>query len=202
VPAVRQDLRIPEDAFVVSFIGALDEAHYFKRLDLLLRAINRTNSPNVWILIVGGGELVPSFQALSVQLGISERTRFAGAVPHSKLAPYLSAGDILVLPSTEVESFGMVLIEAMACNRPVVATSLPGISEVVSDGEDGYLVPPGNIDALAQAILRLEHSTVSRRAEMGALGRQKVERQFDWERIGDRLESIYRDVRAETAGKS
>ena len=68
---------------------------------------------------------------------------FVGGVTHSQLPPYLLSADCLVLPSDSVESFGLVLIEAMACGLPVVASNLPGVRTTVRHENDGYLVPPG-----------------------------------------------------------
>jgi glycosyltransferase involved in cell wall biosynthesis len=197
---IRQMMGIPDEAFVLIFVGALDAAHYFKGLDVLMEAISLSHVPATWLMVVGGGELQSSFEDRADQLGISDRIRFAGPVPNERLPSYLSAADVLVLPSTEVESFGIVLIEAMACNRPVIATSLPGISEVVSNSCDGYLVPPGDSEALADCIRSVIQMDPEKRSAMGAAGRCKVEAEYDWERIGDRLESLYREVLAETRG--
>jgi glycosyltransferase involved in cell wall biosynthesis len=192
--AVRDALGIPRSAFAVAFVGVLDAAHYFKRLDLLLRALAACAVPDPWLLVVGEGELLGAHRREAEKLGIADRARFVGAVAQRELPPYLAAADVLVLPSTGVESFGMVLIEAMAVGHPVVASDLPGVRSVVADGVDGFLVPPGDVGALADALDRLYRMPVEDRAALGAAGRRKVVAEYDWERIGDRLEALYRSV--------
>lgn len=191
---VRRRLLIPASATVVGFIGALDNAHYFKRVDLLLKALAANQNAGLHALIVGDGDLLPSFERLALELAIQDRVHFAGGVPHSRLPPYVTAMDMLVLPSDSVESFGLVLIEAMACGRPVIASNLPGVGSLISPGRDGFLVPPGNVEALADAIHAMAVLPVERRRDMGATGRAKVEARYSWERIGDRIEQLYADM--------
>jgi glycosyltransferase involved in cell wall biosynthesis len=188
---VRRRFQIPASAAVVGFVGALDDAHYFKRVDLLLQALAAHQNADLHALIVGDGELLPSFTRLARELAIQDRVHFAGGISHHQLPPYVTAMDMLVLPSDSVESFGMVLIEAMACGRPVIASNLPGVGSLLSPGQDGLLVPPGNMEALANAIREMANVPPERRREMGAAGRAKVEAQYSWERIGDRIEQLY-----------
>jgi glycosyltransferase involved in cell wall biosynthesis len=91
------------------------------------------------------------------------------------------------------EAFGMVLIEAMACGKPVIASNLPGVRSVVNDGEDGLLVEPGNVADLAAKIRQLLDDP-QRRQEMGKRGRAKVERKYAWDAIGAKLEQTYYEV--------
>jgi glycosyltransferase involved in cell wall biosynthesis len=150
---------------------------------------------------VGDGDLRPHYEQLTNELGLSERIRFAGRVAGHDLPSVYRAADFLVLPSeTRGEAFGVVLLEAMASGRPVIATHLPGVRSVVSDGIDGLLVPPGNHRALSAAIAKLAALSPECRQHMGLAGRRKVEAEYGWERIGDRLEALYREVEAEIAG--
>jgi glycosyltransferase involved in cell wall biosynthesis len=190
----RRTLAIPEDAFVVAFSGVLDAAHHFKRLDLLLRALRDVKTKEVWLLVIGGGDLLSNYQQLASELGVGDRVRFVGRVPHTEVPVYVAASDVLVLPSDAVESFGMVLIEAMACGRPVIATDLPGVRDVVSNGEDGRIVPPGEVAALSRAIDDYASMTPMVRRTQGEAGRRKVETFYTWSRIGERLERIYAGV--------
>jgi glycosyltransferase involved in cell wall biosynthesis len=197
-PEQRRRFGLPRDGLAVLFVGAMDAAHHFKGVPMLLHALART--PGVSALLVGEGDLRPSYERLAADLGIAGRTAFTGRLPSIDLPGAYHAADALILPSvTRGEAFGMVLIEAMASGRPVVATSLPGVRSVVADGQDGFLVPPADEGALAAALARLAAMPASDRAAMGALGRAKVEREYGWERIADRLEAIYADVLAEGA---
>jgi glycosyltransferase involved in cell wall biosynthesis len=142
------------------------------------------------LVIVGDGDLRGQFEMQARELGIADRVHFVGKVAHSKLGPIYSASDILVLPSFPPESFGVVLLEAMACGRPVVAHDIPGVRSVVSDGEDGFLAHPGQTGDL-QAKLQILLNDHSRRREMGLRGRAKVEECYAWSGIIPRLEKLY-----------
>ncbi|MGB9775688.1 MAG: glycosyltransferase family 4 protein [Anaerolineae bacterium] len=191
--SVRRRLGIPEPARVLLFVGALDRAHHFKGADYLLRAFARLQGPEVWLVLVGDGDLKPSLVALAAQLGVGERVRFVGTVPHRELPPFYAASDLVVLPSFPPESFGMVLIEAMACGRPVIAHDIPGVRTVVSTGKDGLLVRPGDMDDLVEN-MRALLGDPRRQSEMGQQGRAKVERRYAWPRIIPRLLKLYEEV--------
>jgi glycosyltransferase involved in cell wall biosynthesis len=180
--SVRQKHGVPANTRVILFVGALDRAHYFKGVDRLLEAVSTIKDHEPWLLIVGDGDLKEQFQALASELGIADRTVFPGSVSHHGLPSYYAAADILALPSSQVESFGLVLIEAMACGKPVVASSLPGVRSVVTDGKDGLLVQPGSVADLAEKVQRLLHDP-SLRQEMGERGRAKVEAAYAWATI-------------------
>jgi glycosyltransferase involved in cell wall biosynthesis len=194
--AVRQKYGLPEDGIVVLFVGAMDQAHYFKGVPTLLKALARV--PSAFALLVGEGDLRSQYERLSRELGLGSRTVFTGRIPAHELPGAYRAATMVVLPSeTQGEAFGMVLLEGMASARPVIATDLPGVRSVVSDGNDGFLVPAGNTDALANAISSMAQMTDSAREILGVAGRQKVEAAFSWERIGERLEALYLDVLSE-----
>jgi glycosyltransferase involved in cell wall biosynthesis len=191
--SVRQQFGIPGDALVVGFIGGLDRAHHFKRVDRLISALARLQTPNAYLLIVGDGDLKPELINLSHALGVSERVVFAGKVAHDALPPYYAALDVLALPSSPPESFGMVLVEAAACGKPVVASNIPGVRSVVKDGETGLLVLEGDIDDLAHKLdLLLSDSTL--RDSMGEVGYAHAQAHYTWSAIAERLEALYMEV--------
>lgn len=191
--APRRQWAIPDEAFVLLFVGTLDRAHYFKGVPTLLRAIART--PSVHALLVGDGDLRSSYECLATSLGVAERVRFTGSVSAAELPELYHAADALMLPSeTRGEAFGMVLLEAMASGRAVIASDLPGVRAVVDDGRDGLLVPPGDPEALAAAVQRLADNSPQQRLAMGMAGRRKVESRYSWNRIADRLDSVYANV--------
>ena len=192
--AIRREHGIPEDARVVLFVGALDLAHYFKGVDVLLKAFSGIDDPGAWLLIVGDGDLKQEFQTMARELGVAGRSTFPGGISHEDLPYYYAAAELLVLPSS-LESFGLVLIEAMACGIPVVASDLPGVRSVVSNGEDRLLVGPGDVDDLAQKI-RMLLADSGRAREMGVRGREKVETKYAWAAIVPRLAHVYESVLA------
>ena len=112
-----------------------------------------------------------------------------GAVDRDRLWQELAAADVLCAPSLSGESFGMVLTEAFASGTPVVASEIAGYSDVVSDGVDGVLIPPGDPQRLAEELQRL-HIEPRRRAAMGIAARESAER-FAWPRIAAQVERVY-----------
>ncbi|MFB3903899.1 MAG: glycosyltransferase family 4 protein [Acidobacteriota bacterium] len=124
-------------------------------------------------------------------LGLGEgHVRFAGAVPHAETVHRYRQATLLVNPSLS-ESFGMSLIEAMACGLPVIATRLGGMVEVVDDRRTGYLVTPDDPRALANALLDLIQDPGKRRS-MGEAGRRRVLERFTWDKVTERLIGQYR----------
>lgn len=193
---LRERFNLSPEARVLLFVGALDRAHHFKGLDRLLLAL-RHLPPDVVLLVVGDGDLRPEYEAQAQALGLRSRVAFAGAVPHDDLPLYFRGADLTVLPSLPPESFGMVLIESLACGVPVVASNIPGVRQVVDHGSDGLLAKPGAPGALAAAIAQVLADDNKRRA-MGERGRAKVEARYAWQAVGDRLEAIYYDLLGES----
>jgi glycosyltransferase involved in cell wall biosynthesis len=190
---VRQKLGIGADTSLVLFVAALDRAHHFKGLTRLLEALRERPDPAIHLLVVGDGDQRGVYEAQAEAWELRPKVHFVGAIPQSELPPYLAAADLLALPTSPPESFGMVLIEAMACGTPVIASDIPGVRDVVRRTGGGLLVPPHDARALATALvegLRDRQHLV----ELGAAGRRAVEAAFHWQRIGLQLDSLYRDV--------
>lgn len=182
---------------VLLFVGALDRAHYFKGVADLLQGVSILNDPNLALIVVGQGDMQETYGRQATDLGLAAQTHFPGFVLDDELPAYYRLADATVLPSTTAgEAFGLVLIESLACGTPVVASALPGVRTVVADGEDGFLVGPGDPEALAAQIGRLLSLSPAQREEMGAVGRRKVEQRYAWSRIGDQLDELYRQVRS------
>jgi phosphatidylinositol alpha-mannosyltransferase len=120
---------------------------------------------------------------------LADRIDVLGKVSQGVLWRALGEADVLVAPSLAGESFGMVLIEAMAAGTPVVASGIAGYNDVVSDGVDGVLVPPANPQALAEELQLLWHEP-ARRAAMGAAGRVSAKR-YAWPRVADEVTDVY-----------
>jgi phosphatidylinositol alpha-mannosyltransferase len=123
---------------------------------------------------------------------LRRRVHMLGAVGHERLPSYLAGADALVSTPAGQESFGLVLLEAMAAGVPVVATDIPGYREVVRDETDGLLAPPGDADAVAKALRRvLEDPALAER--LATAGRARAE-QFSWDVVVSRLEAIYQEA--------
>ncbi len=195
---IRERLGIGDSTVVVGYLGAMDRAHAFKGVPVLIEALSRVPRDDLHLLAVGGGELQVEYRRQAENLGLGARTHWTGSVSAEELPAHLAAMDFLVLPSlgTGAESFGIVLIEAMASGKPVIATTLPGVRRVVDDGRDGYLVPPGDVARMTTAVEKLACDARLRRI-FGAVGRRKVEDLYDWRKIAIRLEAQYRAILAE-----
>lgn len=168
-PAVDTDLFAPGEEEKVSgrlvFVGDFRDPR--KGLDVLLASIQRLSGVSLHVL--GAGEGRPD-----------GHVRYLGILRGRNLVREIQLAQALVLPSTtEAESFGIVLIEAMACGTPVIASRIGGVSGVVREGVDGLLVTPSDPHALEEAIRRLiSDSQLSER--MGTAGRKRTELEFDW----------------------
>jgi glycosyltransferase involved in cell wall biosynthesis len=199
---VRSEAGIPEDAVVAAFVATLDRAHHFKRLDVAIDAIGTLRDAGLHLVVAGGGELLDDFRRRAVQAGAADRVHFLGAIPHSELPNVLRASDLMLLTTEPPESFGIVLIEAMACGLPTIATEYPGVRAVVDEGETGLLVPPGEARAAAEAIRRLLDAGRDNRAAMGLAGRAKAERLWSWPSLLDRMDTAYAEAIAERRRRS
>lgn len=189
-PELRAQHSIPENAKVVLFVGGLDRAHHFKGADLLIKSFQEVKNQEAALVFIGDGDLKEDLMNLAKDLGISEKVHFLGVIANEKLPPYYGMATVLVLPSMPPESFGMVLIEAMACGTAVIASDLPGVRTVVTDGVDGYLIQPGNKQQLGERIAGLLADTPLCQV-MGRRGRSKVEEKYSWEVVTSGLEQIY-----------
>jgi phosphatidylinositol alpha-mannosyltransferase len=145
--------------------------------------------PDARLIVVGDG---PDRSLLGhLPPAVRAKVHLAGTVDHEAVPAYHAASDLFVAPPICQESFGMVLVEAMAAGRPVVATDIAGYREVVRDGREGLLVPPRDPEALAAAMGRvLGDSELA--ASLGEAGRARAER-YRWDRVVDELEQAYAD---------
>ena len=178
----------------VLFVGALTRPGYFKGLENLMRAMKAISKEvdGCRLVVVGHGEMEPSYRNLAYDLRLGERVLFVTDADDQALVARYRGCDVLVLPPfNRNESFGIVLLEAMACGKPVIASDLPGVRAVFENGRQGLLVEPGNIDDLAEKIIAiLTDEDMARR--FGQAGRELVEKEYPWQEAGRRLDEIYR----------
>ncbi len=188
--ALRARLGIPATATVAAFVATLDRAHHFKRLDVAIDALARLGDPDLHLVVAGGGELLDGFRDRAAASGIGERVHFLGAVPHAELPGVLRGADLFLLTTEPPESFGIVLIEAMAAGLPAIATDYPGVRAVVDEGRTGLLVARGDPAAVAAALGELA-AAPDRGREMGAAGRAKAIAEWSWPRLVERMDDAY-----------
>jgi len=185
---------LPENSKIILFVGAMNRGHTHKGVDVLLKAFSMIKDEDTYLVLAGTGDMIPDYKRISESLGIINRTLFTGFIDEETLIDLYRASDMLVLPTLNIaEGFGMVLIEANACGKPVIGSRVGGIKYVIRDGETGLLVPPGDPEALADAIRRLIEDP--EKAEvMGQNGRKMVEKNYTWERSSRITENVFQEV--------
>jgi glycosyltransferase involved in cell wall biosynthesis len=200
--AAKRQLGFSENPLVLS-LGRLDER---KGFDLFFKAaahlLNNYKGPELpqFVLSAGTAENHPyevaeraRLQKLLSILGISEQVRWLNVLPQEELPRYYRAADVFVMPS-RYELFGLVMLEAMACGVPVVATKFGGPAEVIQHGENGLLVDPNDIPALADAIAELLYDP-KKRERMGKQARLRVEEAYSWRAVAQRHLELYTEGR-------
>ena len=157
---------------------------------VLLRALAqaRARVPDLVLDIAGSGPLEPALRGYARELGLGGAVRFLGFV--SPVQKAIEDASVVVVPSLG-EGFGMVALEAMERARPVIASAVGGLPEIVADGETGLVVPPGAAEALADAMVALA-SDLPRAAAMGEAGRRRALDSFTQERSTAAIEALYR----------
>ncbi|MDT5296465.1 MAG: hypothetical protein QOJ76_3345 [Acidobacteriota bacterium] len=176
--------------------------HAAKDQATFLRAARRVREsvPEAAFVLAGEGELVESYRALAAELGLAGHVFFTGRC--ARVAELLAVSSVCVLSSRGVEGFSNSIIEYMAAARPVVATDVGGAAEAVADGETGYVVRPGDDDALAARVVELLRDTEKARA-MGERGLGMVGEKFSCEAQLQRVESLYARLLGESeAGRA
>jgi glycosyltransferase involved in cell wall biosynthesis len=151
--------------------------------------------PAVELAIVGDGPLKNSLQALAKSLGLADRVRFLGALPHAQVMEWMRKAAMLVLPSVRtstgrVEGLGMVLLEAAATGVPAIGSRIGGIPEGIADGQTGFLAAEKDPEALARRMAELLDDPALR-LRMGIQARAFVEERFDIRRQTEKLEAFY-----------
>jgi D-inositol-3-phosphate glycosyltransferase len=196
----RRTLGLPADARVILFVGTLEARKQVDRLVAALPAVRKT-VPNASLVVIGtgdhagSGDQMPLLRRMVDELRLNEAVRFAGRVPEEDLADWYAAADVFALPSSS-EGQGIAALEAMACGLPVVASAVGGLLTFVEDGRNGYLVPSGDVPALASRLIEiLDDSRL--RDRMGASACQIAKQRFSWpQTVADTI-GVYNEVLTE-----
>jgi glycosyltransferase involved in cell wall biosynthesis len=185
----RRYLGIPGERFAVGWIGRMTAV---KRTDDVLVAFKllRERGVDATLCMVGDGPDRAGLEQRAHDLGIVRDTLFLGY--QEDVAPFYAAFDALVLPSSN-EGTPVSVIEALGAGRPVVATRVGGVPDVVRDGVDGFLVEPGATDELADRLAELAQDATLR-AQMGRQGRERVVPRYAVERLVDDVDQLYRSL--------
>jgi phosphatidylinositol alpha-mannosyltransferase len=174
----------------ILFVGRFEPR---KGLKYLLRAMLEIQRqiPNVELVVVGTGLLGYSYKGY-LDRGVNEHVRWAGLVPNDDRPRYYASCDLYCSPAIGNESFGIVLLEAMATGKPVVASGIDGYRSVMTDDKEGILVPPRDVDALAASVVRiLKDRELARRYGAAGLARAA---EFSWPALAERIEGVYEEL--------
>jgi glycosyltransferase involved in cell wall biosynthesis len=175
------------------FVGRLVQRKGVEHLVEALALVREARSAE--LTIVGEGEWKSTIQEAARRAGVEREVRFAGHVPERDLRGFYDACDIFVLPAVidakgDTEGLGVVLLEALGFERPVIGSDVGGIPDIVRPGETGWLVPPADPTALAETILEIA-ADPERARDVASLGRASVESRFSLDRITEELETVY-----------
>jgi glycosyltransferase involved in cell wall biosynthesis len=198
--AIHNGVNIEELGFVYREDGQLPFGRYIlcvaahnekKGIDTLLQAfaLLRTVDASVKLVLAGDGPLRPQLEELGRSLGIDREVIFLGQKGRSDVVGLLRGCELFVLPSRS-EPFGIAVIEALACRKPVVSTKVGGILEIIEDGVNGVLVEPDDPNALAEAIVTMLASPILQRL-MGENGYNSVQKSFLADNTGAAYEATY-----------
>jgi len=179
----------PEGRIVLT-VGRWAASERYKGADEAIRAVAQLRSafPDIHLVAVGSGDDLPRLRALAAELQIRDRVHFLEQLSREEIAACYARADLFALPSTG-EGFGLVFLEAMAFSKPVVGAACGGTTDVVEDGVNGLLVPPGDAGALARALDRLLRDE-SLRTKLGARGAEIVRRKYQFGVFQAGLETI------------
>jgi glycosyltransferase involved in cell wall biosynthesis len=185
---VRKELGV--DGFVWLAVGRFDPPKdYPNMLQAFARVVHKYS--NTILLIAGDGPLRETMENMARELGVEKYVKFLGI--RRDIPQLMNAADAYVM-SSSWEGMPMVLLEASATGLPIVATDVGGNREVVLDGITGFLVPPRNPEALAEAMLRMMDLPEEKRREMGKAARKHIEKNFSLDRIVDMWEALYKEL--------
>lgn len=194
VAEARARLGLPDGERIVTYVGKLVPR---KGVDTLIEAMGllARRPGGAPLLVAGGiGEMREGLERRAAELGVADRVRFVGKVPHDDVGWWMAAGDLFVLPSLS-EGLPTVVCEAMNCGRPVVATAVDGTPEIVRDGVTGLLVPPRQPAALADALAAVLDDP-DRAARMGAEALRLGRELYTWDANARRMTELYETVTA------
>lgn len=188
--SMRAESEMNKEAPVIGTVSSLTphkgHEHLIDAASLVLETL-----PSAQFLIIGDGPLRQKLENQAKNRNIHHDVIFTGI--RKDIPEMLSLMDVFVLPSLSREGLGIAIIEAMAAEKPVVATDIGGIPEVVNDGETGFLVPPGDPEALAGAIIELLQNPHKAKT-MGEKGRARVKKKFTTKKMLSEIENVYQSL--------
>jgi glycosyltransferase involved in cell wall biosynthesis len=188
----REMLGIPAEEKVILFLSLISKQ---KGADVAIKAFREISHDNTLRLVIGGdGEYLEGAKELVREYNLESKVIFPGFIPNEEAALYYNAADVFIFPTLRLESFGIVIAEAMACKKPVIASRIGSIPYVIDDGIDGVLIEPGDYRGLAEQIDKILHDNIySERLAQNAY--LKARSRFDMEKMIKETMQIFEDTR-------
>lgn len=186
---LRQKLGISEEEKVLLFLSFVTRQ---KGLHLLLRALPEIlkKIEKVKLLVTGEGDYLTEAKEESEKLGIKEKVIFTGYIPHQELPAYINLSDLFVFPTVRQEGLPFALIEAMACQKPVIVSKIGGIPSVIDNGIDGILITPDSVNEIIEkTIYLLENPQIAEKIAKNA--REKAVKQFNLEKMVEETIKVF-----------
>ena len=181
----------------VFFLSVLDSFHKYKGLDYLLESIKEVKKSIADIkLVVGGkGELLDYYINKSKKLGIEDNVEFKGYLTDEEVLSYYANSTLFVLPSISSlqEGFGIVVLEALACQTPIISTTIVGVADDVIERECGIIIEPKNSEMLTDAIITII-TDKNLQKQMGKRGRELVREKYEWKSIAGQIHDLYEEL--------
>jgi glycosyltransferase involved in cell wall biosynthesis len=188
--------KIDERKNSIFFLSLLDEFHEYKGLKYLLESIKivKKDIADVKLIIGGKGNLLEYYKSLAESLGIKDNVEFHGFIPDENIVDYYNSCSLFVLPSisSAQEGFGIVALEAMACEKPVITTNIVGVAPDLVETQTGLVIPKKDPEAIANAIITILNGNIPQ--DMGKRARKLVEERYTWKRVAELTENIYSDL--------
>ena len=183
---------IPEDAITLLFVGALDKAHYFKGLPILLKALSSSHLSKFHLFVVGGGRLLSYYKTLANKLNIMDRVTFLGKIKSEVLASYYKSVDYTILPSiNQNEAFGIVLVESLACGTPCLASNLPGVRTIINRQGQQLTFNPRDLYSLRDRLIYIKKNRNLVSDDVKTTARMVFEKYYSREVIKEKYKMIF-----------
>jgi len=191
VDDLREKLGLADEKVIVS-VGAISKQKGFHLLLKILPDILREYK-NMRLIIVGTGPYLQKLKDMAVKLGIENHVIFAGRVSDEELPKYYNLADVFAFPTLRMEGLPLVVPEAMACEKPVIASRIGGIPTVIENNKDGILIEPGNLKELKERIMEvLRDEELAKK--LGKNARKKVVERFSLDRMVEDTIKVYKEV--------
>ena len=190
VEDLREKWKLTDEKVILS-VGRIDEQKGFNFLLKILPDILKGNK--VKLFVIGTGLYLEKLKKMTKKLKIEDKTIFTGRIPHENLPKYYNLAEVFIMPTMLSEGLPLVIPEAMACEKPVIASNIGGIPTVIENYKDGILIEPGNLKELKERFLEVLNDD-ELASKLGKNARKKVVEKFSLDRMVENTIKVYEEV--------